>query len=76
MIHTLDIKYHRSLPHGTGFRATCSCGAKIHRASGCNNGGLCYALSAAWDAYVRHCRKTGAHPVMHEDCKGLAGVGT
>lgn len=68
-MHNFQLKYTK-----TGFLATCSCGEKLGRASGCNRAGMAYGKVYAWQRYVKHCQSVEAKPVMHEDCRGLAGV--
>lgn len=70
MKHLLNIAFFKT---GTGFTATCSCGRRISRPTGCNRAGMVYALSYAWQMYKDHCIACGAKPVMHKACEGLAG---
>lgn len=68
-MHELKIKYRFG-----GFVAKCSCGKHISSPKGCNRAGMNYALAYAWHVYKSHCEAQGKQPIMHDDCKGLAGV--
>jgi hypothetical protein len=67
--HKLNIAYFKS---GTGFTATCTCGQRISRPTGCNFGGMNYAKLAVWQEYARHCAEVGVSPTPSRECSDLA----
>ena len=54
MTHELQIKDFKT---SLGFVATCSCGKRIHRVTGCNGSGRQYGLGAANELFEKHLKE-------------------
>jgi hypothetical protein len=63
MVHELIIKNFKT---SLGFVATCSCGEKIHRVTGCNGSGRQYGLGAAEELFEEHLQRVEAAEVEQE----------
>jgi hypothetical protein len=57
-MHVLIVTMFKS---GTGFKARCSCGAKMGHSTGCNRGGLDYGLAQMGIDFGKHVARAAAN---------------